>query len=217
MLQKIHVSLRQGRIVALLGPRQAGKTTLARQFVSADSLQYFDLENPVSIARLAEPQNVLSTLKGIVVIDEVQRQPELFSILRVLADRKPLPAKFLILGSTSPELIKHSSESLAGRLTRLTVGGFSLDEVGLKFFNKHWLRGGFPRSFLAHTENESLNWRKDFIQSLIEKDLPAYGMALPSFTLLRFWTMLAHYHGQVWNASEPARSLGISEMTIKRY
>lgn len=217
ILQRIHHALRRGRVVALLGPRQCGKTTLARELVSADSPRYFDLEDPVGIARLSEPMDALSGLRGTVVIDEIQRQPNLFPILRVLADRRPLQAKFLILGSASPELIKHSSESLAGRLTRVVMGGFSLQEVGADTLKRHWLRGGFPRSFLAGSESESLNWRKDFIQSFVERDLPAHGMSLPPATLLRFWTMLAHYHGQVWNASEPARSLGISEMTVKRY
>lgn len=217
ILKKVKSALNRGRVVALLGPRQCGKTTLARTLLPADSTNYFDLEDPVSTGRLAEPKNVLSSLKGIVVIDEVQRKPDLFPILRVLADRKPSKAKFFILGSASGELIKHSSESLAGRLTRVLIGGFSLNEVGPRLFDRHWLRGGFPRSFLARSEKESLEWRKDFIQSLIERDLPSYGMSLPPVTLHRFWAMLAHYHGQVWNAAEPARSLGVSEMTIKRY
>lgn len=217
IFSKINKAFRHGRVVALLGPRQCGKTTLAREFVPADSPRYFDLEDPVSIARLVEPMNALSVLKGMVVIDEIQRQPGLFPILRVLADRKPLKAKFLILGSASPERIKHSSESLAGRLAHVVMGGFSLDEVGMNAFERHWLRGGFPRSFLAGSEAESLRWRKDFIQSFVERDLPTHGMSLPAITLLRFWTMLAHYHGQVWNAAEPARSLGVSEMTVKRY
>lgn len=215
--KQINRAFRHGRIVALLGPRQCGKTTLARELVPSNSPCYFDLEDPVSAARLLEAKNVLSDLKGMVVIDEVQRHPELFPVLRVLADRKPLRAKFLILGSASAELIKHSSESLAGRLARVVMGGFSLDEVGRKSFERHWLRGGFPRSFLARSESESFAWRKDFIQSFVEKDLPSHGMSLPPLTLFRFWTMLAHYHGQVWNAAEPARSLGVSEMTIKRY
>ncbi|MDO8301711.1 MAG: ATP-binding protein [Sedimentisphaerales bacterium] len=217
ILNQINKAFRRGPVVALLGPRQCGKTTLAREFVPADSQNYFDLEDPVSMARLAEPRNVLSDLKGMVVIDEVQRYPELFPILRVLADRKPSKSRFLILGSASVELIKHSSESLAGRMARVVMSGFSLDEVGKKNFERHWLRGGFPKSFLAGSDNDSLGWRKDFIQSFIEKDLPSHGMALPPATLLKFWTMLAHYHGQVWNAADPAQSLGISEMTVKRY
>ncbi|MFH0731512.1 MAG: ATP-binding protein [Candidatus Omnitrophota bacterium] len=217
LYKKIQLAIRYGRVVALLGPRQCGKTTLARQFVSPDSAHYFDLEDPVGAAKLAEPMNVLSKLKGIVVIDEVQRQPDLFPVLRVLADRKPLPAKFLILGSASPELIKHSSESLAGRLARVIMTGFTLPEVGLTASERLWLRGGFPRSFLSKTEKDSINWRKDFIQSFVERDLPAHGVTLPPLTLSRFWVMIAHYHGQLLNSSEIARSLGINEVTVKRY
>jgi len=217
LYKKIRLAFRYGRIVALLGPRQCGKTTLARQFISPDPAHYFDLEDPVGVAKLAEPMNILSKLKGVVVIDEIQRQPDLFSILRVLADRKPLPARFLILGSASPELIKHSSESLAGRLARVTMAGFTLSEVGLAASDRLWLRGGFPRSFLAKAEKDSVNWRKDFIQSFVERDLPAYGIALPPLTLSRLWVMLAHYHGQLLNSSEIARSLGINEVTVKRY
>jgi predicted AAA+ superfamily ATPase len=217
LYKKIRLTFHYGRIVALLGPRQCGKTTLVRQFISPDAAHYFDLEDPVGVARLEEPMNTLSKLKGMVVIDEIQRQPSLFPILRVLADRKPLPAKFLILGSASPELIKHSSESLAGRLARVTMAGFTLSEVGLSVSSRLWLRGGFPRSFLAKTEKDSVNWRKDFIQSFVERDLPAYGITLPSLTLSRLWIMVAHYHGQLLNSSEIARSLGINELTVKRY
>jgi predicted AAA+ superfamily ATPase len=217
LYKKIRLTFHYGRIVALLGPRQCGKTTLVRQFISPDAAHYFDLEDPVGVARLEEPMNTLSKLKGMVVIDEIQRQPSLFPILRVLADRKPLPAKFLILGSASPELIKHSSESLAGRLARVTMAGFTLSEVGLSVSSRLWLRGGFPRSFLAKTEKDSINWRKDFIQSFVERDLPAYGITLPSLTLSRLWIMVAHYHGQLLNSSEIARSLGINELTVKRY
>lgn len=217
LYKKIRGAFRYGRIVALLGPRQCGKTTLARQFTSQGPAHYFDLEDPIGVAKLAEPMNTLSKLKGIIVIDEIQRQPDLFPILRVLADRQPLPAKFLILGSASPELIKHSSESLAGRLARVTMAGFTLSEIGLAASGRLWLRGGFPQAFLAKTEKDSVNWRKDFIQSFVERDLPAHGIALPALTLSRFWIMLAHYHGQILNSSEIARSLGINEVTVKRY
>ncbi len=217
ILESIKSAFRHGRVVALLGPRQCGKTTLARSLVSPKDSTYFDLEDPTDIAKLTQPMNALSSLKGTVVIDEIQRQPELFPVLRVLADRKPLPAKFLILGSSSPELIKHSSESLAGRLTRVQISGFSLEEVGERFFDRHWLRGGFPRSFLAKSDAQSFAWRKDYILSFVERDLPLQGISLPATTLLRYWTMLAHYHGQVFNSSEIARSLGISEMTVRRY
>lgn len=210
-------ALKRGRIVSLLGARQCGKTTLARNFAQPVSSSYFDLEDPIDSAKMAEPKNALENLKGTVVIDEVQRQPELFPILRVLADRVPLPAKFLILGSSSPDLIKHSSESLAGRVERIRIGGFSLDEVGDGKFERLWLRGGLPPSFLAKTDKESFIWRREYTQSFVERDLPLHGVSLPPMMLLRFWAMLAHYHGQVFNSSEIARSLGISVMTVKRY
>jgi len=210
-------ALNRGRIVSLLGPRQCGKTTLARQFAKPGSPHYFDLEDPIESAKLAEPQYALQNLKGIVVIDEVQRQPELFPLLRVLADRDPLPAKFLILGSASPSLIQQASESLAGRVERIRIGGFSLDEVGKTKAQTLWLCGGLPRSFLADNDNDAFIWLNEYTQSFVERDLPLHGVSLPPVTLIRFWTMLAHYHGQVFNASEIARSLGISVMTVKRY
>ena len=210
-------ALNRGRIVSILGPRQCGKTTLARQFAEPGSSSYFDLEDPIDNAKLAEAQNALQNLKGTVVIDEVQRQPELFPLLRVLADRIPLPAKFLILGSASPSLIKQASESLAGRVERIRIGGFSLEEVGQKNVEQLWLRGGLPCSFLADSDKDAFIWLKEYIQSFVERDLPLHGVSLPSVTLIRFWTMLAHYHGQIFNASEIARSLGISVMTVNRY
>ncbi len=217
ILQQIGKAIRRGRVVSLLGPRQCGKTTLARTFASPGSASYFDLEDPVDSMKMTQPRNALAVLKGTVVIDEVQRQPALFPILRVLADRRPLPAKFLILGSASPDLVKHSSESLAGRVERVVIGGFSLDEVDKTASERLWLRGGFPRSFLARSDAESFAWRREYVQSFVERDLPSYGIALPPLTILRYWTMLAHYHGQVFNANEIARSLGISQMTVKRY
>ena len=215
--QEIHKGLNRSRIVALIGPRQSGKTTLAREFVPSNSLNYFDLEDPISLARLDEPMIALRDLNGLVVIDEIQRKPELFPILRVLADRDPLPARFLILGSASPELTQRSSESLAGRLETIAMGGFSLAEVGNDQQSQHWLRGGFPLSFLAPSEEASSVWRKNFIQTFLERDLPLLGVRMPATTMLRFWTMVAHYHGQIWNAAEPARSLGVSEPTVRRY
>jgi predicted AAA+ superfamily ATPase len=210
-------ALNRGRIVSILGPRQCGKTTLARQFAEPGSSSYFDLEDPIDNAKLAEAQNALQNLKGTVVIDEVQRQPELFPLLRVLADRIPLPAKFLILGSASPSLIKQASESLAGRVERIRIGGFSLEEVGQKNVEQLWLRGGLPCSFLADSDKDAFIWLKEYTQSFVERDLPLHGVSLPPLTLIRFWTMLAHYHGQIFNASEIARSLGISVMTVNRY
>ena len=214
---QVRSALRRSRAVAMIGPRQCGKTTLARQLVATDSLNYIDLEDPVSLSRLDEPMTALRGLKGLVVIDEVQRRPDLFPVLRVLTDRKPLPARFLILGSASPELLKQSSESLAGRIETIAMSGFSMSEIGLKAQAHHWLRGGFPPAFLARTEPDSLAWRKNFIQTFLERDLPQWGIGAPSTALLRFWTMLAHYHGQTWNAAEPARALGISEPTVRRY
>lgn len=215
--RQVQAALRRSRVAALIGPRQCGKTTLARQFIAADSPNYFDLEDPVSVARLDEPMTALRDLTGLVVIDEIQRRPELFPVLRVLADRKPLPAHLLILGSASPDLMRQSSESLAGRMETITMGGFNLGELGVEKISRHWLRGGLPLSFLARREADSLAWRKNFIQTFLERDLPQWGIGVPAAALLRFWTMLAHYHGQTWNAADPARSLGVSETTVRRY
>lgn len=201
----------------LTGPRQAGKTTLARELLSEDSPNYFDLEDPVSLARLDEPMTALGGLRGLVVIDEVQRRPDLFPVLRVLADRRENAARFLILGSASGDLLRQSSETLAGRVERITIGGFSLAELGPDAERRLWLRGGFPRSYLASTEEDSASWRRQFIQTLLERDLPQWGVGVPAVALQRFWTMAAHYHGQIWNAAEPARALGVGESTCRRY
>ena len=201
----------------MLGPRQCGKTTLARQFVPADSLNYFDLEDPQGLARLSEPDIALRPLKGLVVIDEIQRRPDLFPLLRVLADRRPLPARFLILGSASPELLKQSSETLAGRLETVPLEGFRLADLGAAAQGRHWLRGGFPLSFTARTETGSLTWRRQFLQTFLERDVPQLGITIPAVALGRFWNMLAHYHGQTWNAAELARALAVSESTVRRY
>ena len=216
-LSRIRGALRRASVVALVGPRQCGKTTLARRIVAEGSGNYFDLEDPVSLARLAEPLNALQPLKGVVVIDEVQRREDLFPVLRVLADRKPRRCRFLVLGSASPELLRQSSESLAGRLEVVELAGLGLAEVGPPRLERVWQRGGLPRSYLARTQADSFEWRRQFIRTFLERDLPQMGMPLPAVTMLRFWTMLAHYHGQVWNAAEPARSLGVSEPTIRRY
>lgn len=210
-------ALHRSRIVALIGPRQCGKTTLAQEFLSPDHLNYFDLEDPTSLARLDEPKIALEPLKGLVVIDEIQRRPQLFPLLRVLADRKPNPAKFLILGSSTPDLLRQSSESLAGRMETLELTGFRLAEVGENHCAQHWLRGGFPLSFLANSEKNSLAWRKNFIATFLERDLPSFGVGVSSVTMHRFWTMLAHYHGQIWNASEMAGSMNVAAVTTKRY
>ena len=214
---RIARALKRSRVVGLVGPRQSGKTTLARQIVAADSTNYFDLENPASLARLTQPMTALEELRGIVVIDEIQHCPDLFQVLRVLADRKPLRARFLILGSASPNLLRQSSESLAGRIEIIPIGGFSLDEVGVSSLNRHWQRGGLPLSFLARTNDDSFAWRQQFIQTFLERDVPQLGVNIPAPTLLRFWTMVAHCHGSIWNAADPARSLGIGESTVRRY
>ena len=216
-ITEIQAALQRSRIIALIGPRQSGKTTLAQRFVSRDSVNYFDLEDPVSLIRLEEPMTALRDLTGLVVIDEIQRRPDLFQLLRVLADRRPLLARFLILGSASPDLVREASESLAGRLETISVSGFSLAEVGQERLSQHWLRGGFPLSYLAASDADSQIWRKNFIQSFLERDLPQWGIQIPAATLMRFWTMLAHYHGQTWNAAEASRSFGVSDMTVRRY
>ena len=217
LLARIRRALSRSRVVALIGPRQCGKTTLARRIVAADSLNYFDLEDPSSLARIADPITALSSLRGVVVIDEVQRRPDLFPILRVLADRRPLRARFLVLGSASPDLLRQSSESLAGRLETLHVSGFRLPELGAKALTRHWERGGYPRSFLARSNEDSRTWRRNFIGTFLERDLPQLGITIPASALFRFWTMLAHFHGQIWKATDPARSLGVSEPTVRRY
>jgi len=213
----IRAALKRSRVVALLGPRQCGKTTLARRFVPANSRNYFDLEDPQGLARLSEPDIALRPLKGLVVIDEIQRRPELFPLLRVLADRRPFPARFLILGSASPELLKQSSETLAGRLETIPLEGFRLADLGAVAQTKHWVRGGFPLSFTARTEANSLVWRRQFLQSFIERDMPQLGVTIPAVALRRFWNMIAHCHGQVWNSAELARALSINESTVRRY
>ena len=217
LFKEVQEALKRNRVVALIGPRQCGKTTLARQVVSPDSANYFDLENPVSLARLEEPMTELQDLRGVVVIDEIQRRPDLFPILRVLSDRDPLPARFLILGSASPVLLRQSSESLAGRITIISMSGFGLEEVGTNSQNKLWARGGFPRSFLADTDKGSWEWRKDFVSTFLERDVPQFGIKIPSTSLFRFWSVAAHYHGQIWNAAEAARTLNISENTARSY
>jgi len=204
-------------VVALLGPRQCGKTTVGGQLLAADSSNYFDLEDPASLARLDEPMTALRELKGLVVIDEVQRRPELFPVLRVLADRVPLPARFLILGSASPTLLRQSSESLAGRIALIQMNGFSLEEVGLAAQLKHWLRGGFPLSYLAEDDARSSLWRADFIRTFLERDLGQMGFSTPSSTMLRFWTMAAHYHGQIWSHAAIAGAMNIGEKSVRRY
>jgi len=217
VLSTIKVAIQRSRVVVLSGPRQCGKTTLARELLSEESVNYFDLEDPASLARLDEPMTALRPLKGLVVIDEIQRRPDLFPVLRVLADRKAAQARFLILGSASGDLLRQSSESLAGRMEYITIAGFTLVELGASAESVLWRRGGFPLSYLAKTEADSLAWRKSFVRTLLERDFPQWGVRVSAIALQRFWTMLAHYHGQTWNAAEPARALGVSESTVRRY
>ena len=220
-VREILKRLREFPVVAILGARQVGKTTLARQVISASRAprtgEYYDLENPGDLARLEDPMLSLEPQRGLVVIDEVQRLPELFPILRVLADRRPRPARFLVLGSASPALLRQSSESLAGRISHYELGGLSPGEVGWKSLDRLWIRGGFPLAYLARTNRRSSEWRREFIQTFLERDLPQLGVTIPATTLRRFWTMLAHYHGQIWNASAFASSFGVADTTVRRY
>jgi len=216
-MDAIFSGLEYSPVVALLGPRQCGKTTLARIIEREQNAEYFDLEDPADFARLENPMIALEHLTGLVIIDEIQRRPELFQILRVLADRNKGEANYLILGSASPHIVKDVSESLAGRVAFIEMDGFDIGEIGAENFRKLWQRGGFPDSYLAKNITVSLRWRNDFIKTFLERDIPQLGISIPAPTLRRFWTMIAHFHGQVWNAAEFARSLGRSEGTARRY
>lgn len=215
----IRARLRDNPIVCLTGPRQAGKTTLARMLAaeSTEAVHLFDLESPADLARLANPELVLSPLSGLVVLDEVQRRPDLFPVLRVLADRPGTPARFLLLGSASPNLIKGNSESLAGRVSFVDITGFSLAELHADDLSKLWWRGGFPRAYLAPDDATARQWLEDFRRTFLERDIPQLGIQIPAATLGRFWTMIAHYHAQMLNQAELARALGSSEPTARRY
>jgi predicted AAA+ superfamily ATPase len=213
----IEQRLRESPIVALLGPRQCGKTTLAREIGADRNAIYFDLEDPRSAARLAEPMTTLAPLRGLVVIDEVQHAPALFPVLRVLADRPRRPARFLLLGSASAPLAADTAESLAGRVAFVEMSGFTLDELGPASMRRLWLRGGFPRAYLARGDAASARWREDFVRTFLERDLPRLGTRTPAATYRRFWTMLAHTHGNLLNASDIGRSLGESHTTIRRH
>ena len=206
------------RVVAILGARQVGKTTLARDLAGRRRrVTYFDLEDPRHLARLDEPTLALEPLRGLVVLDEIHRRPDLFPVLRVLADRPRTPARFLMLGSASPELLRQGSETLAGRLAFYDLGGFDLEEVGAKNIRRLWFRGGFPESYCSRTSAGSHQWRRDFIRTFVERDLAVFGIGIPPGTMARFWTMLAHLHGQLWNASALAGSLGLSHPTARKY
>lgn len=203
--------------MALLGARQTGKTTLAREFVPMDSPNYFDLEDPFVTELMANPMTALQGLQGLVVIDEAQRQPGIFPVLRVLADRPGQPAQFLILGSASPDLSRQAAESLAGRVELIHMSGFSLEETGAQALDRLWLRGGFPRSFLAEDDADSYRWREDFIRTFLERDLAKLGFGMSPLTMGRFWSMIAHYNGQNWKSTEVAGSLGIAPNTARSY
>jgi len=211
--------LRRYPVVGIIGARQVGKTTLARTFAGSVKapVTFYDLENPEDISRLSDPMLALKRAKGLVVIDEIQRYPELFPVIRVLVDRPNAGVRFLVLGSASPALLQQSSETLAGRIIYHHLSGFSLNEVGMEKHSRLWLRGGFPRSYLARSNAESEEWRQGFIRTFLERDLPQLGITIRSTTLRRFWTMLAHYHGQIWNASEFGRSFGVADTTIRNY
>jgi len=216
-IRQIETSFQIHHVTALLGPRQCGKTTLAQFIAEREPSTIFDLENPIDIQRLSAPMQALKDLSDLVIIDEVQRKPELFELLRVLVDRPGQNAQFLLLGSASPYLVKGVSESLAGRIGFVDLAGFQLWEVGMQHRDRLWIRGGLPKSFLADSESDSTQWRESFIRTFLERDIPQLGITIAAETLRRFWTMVAHYHGQVWNAAEFARALGTAENTARRY
>jgi uncharacterized protein len=218
VLARIRHSYAVHPAVAIEGPRQCGKTTLARTLAAGEAtVTYFDLESPADLQRLSTPEQTLGPLRGLVVIDEVQRMPALFETLRVLLDRSDVPARFLLTGSASPGLVRGISESLAGRIGIVDLAGFDLEETGPDSLPRLWSRGGFPRSYLATDERASMTWRLDFVRTFLERDIPQLGITIPAATLRRFWTMIAHFHGQTWNAAEFARSLGADEKTARRY
>lgn len=217
LVNLLRARLRSNPAVVLLGPRQCGKTTIAGQVAEGAGSTYFDLEKPTDLVRLEQPMTALEPLRGLVVIDEVQRRPDLFPVLRVLLDRKPVRTRFMILGSASPQLLQQSSETLAGRIALVDMSGFTLDEVKQKDAARLWLRGGFPRSFLARSDEASFAWREDFIRTFLERDLAQLGVRTPALTMRRFWMMLAHYSGGIWNASEIGRSLGEAHTTVRRH
>jgi len=215
----VQTALGRFPVVGIIGARQAGKTTLARAIAKRHRgpVTHFDLEDTADLARLADPRLALGDLRGLVILDEIQRRPEIFPTLRVLADRRPRRVRFLVLGSASPDLLRQGSESLAGRIHYHELKGLSLSDVGRTRLKRLWLRGGFPRSFLAKSETESVAWRRALIRTFLERDLPQLGVQIPAETLRRFWTMVAHVHGQTWNASEFGRAFGMADTTVRRY
>jgi len=217
LVERIEAALRRQPICVLLGPRQCGKTTVARQLAQRRKAHWFDLETAAGMRALENPEQALSELEGLVVIDEAQRRPELFAALRPLADRPAGSSRFLLLGSVSPELVRGVAESLAGRAHYLEMSGFSLAEIGEKNLRRLWLRGGYPRAYLTHSADDSVQWREDLMRSVVERDLPLAGVRIAPAALTRFWQMVAHVHGQLWNGSELARSLGVTEPVVRRY
>ena len=217
LIRQVDYGLRHSPVTAILGPRQCGKTTLAKDIGRRETAAYFDLEDPRDQAKLAHPQLVLESLRGVVILDEIQRRPELTMLLRVLADRSPLPCRFIVLGSASPDLVRQASDSLAGRVHFVDMSGFTLEEAGQEQRDRLWMRGGFPLSYLAETEEESRGWRLAFTRTFLERDLPQLGAQVPAEVLRRFWTMIAHYHGQLWNGSEIGASLGVTHHTTRKY
>ena len=218
----VNTAMARSPIVALMGPRQCGKTTLSKQIAAEYKTQnkgghYFDLEAPSDQQRLQNPELLLESLSGLVVLDEIQQMPQLFNLLRVLVDRENHPCHYLILGSASPQIVKNVSESLAGRVEFIQLAGFDLSEIQEEKSNSLWMRGGFPRSYLAANERDSLAWREGFIRTFLERDIPQLGITIPAAAMRRFWTMLAHAHGQTWNGSDLARSLGVSDKTVRQY
>lgn len=218
-VKNIQGLLREFPVVLVVGARQVGKTTLARQIakLGARAVHFFDLESEVDVRRLADPDLSLRPLRGLVVLDEIQNRPELFRALRVLADRPKKPARFLVLGSAARELLRQSSETLAGRVAHYEIPGISLAEVGRDSLDKLWLRGGFPRSLTARSHPASYRWRTEFIRTFLQRDVPQLGIAIPASTLDRFWAMLSHYHAQIWNGSELGRAFGVSHHSVRRY
>jgi predicted AAA+ superfamily ATPase len=217
LVERVTAGLKHSPVTLILGPRQCGKTTLARKLGEKQEGSYYDLESPRDLGRLAQPQTALEAARGLVVLDEIHQRPDLLPLLRVLADRQPLPCRFLLLGSASPDLMKKSSETLAGRVHFVDMNGFTLDETGVERQSQLWVRGGFPKSFLAGDEARSMKWREDFVQTFLQRDLPMLGIQVPAATLHRFWTMLAHCHGGVWNGSQIGGSLGVTHHATRRY
>lgn len=215
--RRLRAALGRSPVVLLTGPRQAGKSTLAKAVVRPDRAHHFDLEDPRDMARLIEPTLALGSLDGTVVIDEAQRDPDLFPILRVLVDEDPRPARFLVLGSASPDLVGLSAESLAGRVALVELAGLTVADVGSGRLDQLWVRGALPPAFTAPDDTASAAWRDDYIRTFLERDLALLGVRTPAATMRRFWMMLAHYHAQTWNAAELARAMGVSQPTVGRY